>query len=84
MKETVKFNISKSQKIFKGATTLIPGGVLGARKPGTFINDEYPIFLDNGKGARLTDVDGNEFIDFLCGYGPINFKTSLQMQLMNL
>ena len=71
MQDTVKLNISKSQEIFQEATTLIPGGVLGARKPGDFINDEYPIFLDNGKGARLTDVDGNEFIDFLCGYGPI-------------
>jgi glutamate-1-semialdehyde aminotransferase len=36
-----------------------------------FIDGEYPIFLETGKGSRLTDVDGNEFIDFLCGYGPI-------------
>ena len=49
----------------------MPGGVLGARKPGDFIEGEYPIFLETGKGCRLTDVDGNEFIDFLCGYGPI-------------
>ncbi len=71
MKETAKLNISKSLELYEEATTLIPGGVLGARKPGDFINGEYPIFLDNGKGAKLTDVDGNEFIDFLCGYGPI-------------
>ncbi|HIJ37033.1 MAG TPA: aminotransferase class III-fold pyridoxal phosphate-dependent enzyme, partial [Deltaproteobacteria bacterium] len=45
--------------------------VLGARKPQDFINGEYPIFLETGKGCRLTDVDGNEFVDFLCGYGPI-------------
>ena len=50
---------------------MVPGGVLGARKPSDFIEGEYPIFLDHGKGCRLTDVDGNEFIDFLCGYGPI-------------
>ena len=31
----------------------------------------YPIFLEDGKGCRLTDVDGNEFIDYLCGYGPV-------------
>ncbi len=71
MNETPKLNISKSLALYEEATTLIPGGVLGARKPGDFINGEYPIFLDKGKGARLTDVDGNEFIDFLCGYGPI-------------
>jgi len=71
MIETPKLNISKSLELYNEATTLIPGGVLGARKPGDFINGEYPIFLDTGKGAKLVDVDGNEFIDFLCGYGPI-------------
>ncbi len=71
MIETKKLNITKSRELFEEALTLIPGGVLGARKPGDFIEGEYPIFLDTGKGCRLTDVDGNEFIDFLCGYGPI-------------
>ncbi|MCX5811000.1 MAG: aminotransferase class III-fold pyridoxal phosphate-dependent enzyme [Proteobacteria bacterium] len=71
MKDIQKLNITKSQEFFEEAKTLIPGGVLGARKPGDFIIGEYPIFLEYGKGCRLTDVDGNEFIDFLCGYGPI-------------
>lgn len=71
MKETPKLNISKSQQLFKEALGLVPGGVLGARKPGDFIEGEYPIFIESGKGCRLIDVDGNEFIDYLCGYGPI-------------
>ncbi len=71
MEETPKLNITKSLELFKEAIDIIPGGVLGARKPGDFIQGEYPIFLESGKGAHLTDVDGNEFIDFLCGYGPI-------------
>ena len=71
MKETPKLNITKSLELFEEASTLIPGGVLGARKPGDFIAGEYPIFLESGKGAHLIDADGNEFIDFLCGYGPI-------------
>jgi glutamate-1-semialdehyde aminotransferase len=71
MKAVEKLNITKSQKLFEEATTLVPGGVLGARKPSDFIEGEYPIFLEYGKGSRLTDVDGNEYIDFLCGYGPI-------------
>lgn len=71
MKEVPKLNIAKSIQLFEEAKTLVPGGVLGARKPGDFIMGEYPIFLEYGKGCRLTDVDGNEFIDFLCGYGPI-------------
>ncbi len=71
MKETEKLNITKSLELFEAASALVPGGVLGARKPGDFIAGEYPIFLETGKGCRLIDVDGNEFIDFLCGYGPI-------------
>jgi glutamate-1-semialdehyde aminotransferase len=71
MKEAQKLNITKSRELFEEALGLVPGGVLGARKPTDFIDGEYPIFLETGKGCRLTDVDGNEFIDFLCGYGPI-------------
>ncbi|HRR51481.1 MAG TPA: aminotransferase class III-fold pyridoxal phosphate-dependent enzyme, partial [Candidatus Cloacimonas sp.] len=36
-----------------------------------FVPGEYPIFFDNGKGGRIFDVDGNEYIDYLCAYGPI-------------
>ncbi len=71
MKEATKLNLEKSFALFEEAKTLVPGGVLGARKPGDFIMGEYPIFLEYGKGSRLIDVDGNQYIDFLCGYGPI-------------
>ena len=71
MKNPEKLNITRSLELFNEAKKLVPGGVLGARKPSDFIEGEYPIFLEYGKGAHLTDVDGNEFIDFLCGYGPI-------------
>ena len=71
MKEAQKLNITKSVALFEEAKSLVPGGVLGARKPGDFIMGEYPIFLEYGKGCRLIDVDGNEYIDYLCGYGPI-------------
>jgi len=71
MKEAPRLNIAKSRQLFEEAKGLVPGGVLGARKPTDFIEGEYPIFFDSGKGCHLVDVDGNEFIDFLCGYGPI-------------
>ena len=71
MNNVEKLNITKSVELFEEAKTLVPGGVLGARKPSDFIEGEYPIFLEHGKGCRLTDVDGNEYVDFLCGYGPI-------------
>ena len=71
MKSVGKLNIEKSLRHFEEAEKLVPGGVLGARKPSDFIEGEYPIFLESGKGSRLTDIDGNEYVDFLCGYGPI-------------
>ncbi len=71
MKSAGKLNLTRSLELFEQAKKLVPGGVLGARKPSDFIEGEYPIFLEYGKGCRLTDVDGNEYIDFLCGYGPI-------------
>jgi glutamate-1-semialdehyde aminotransferase len=71
MRNVGKLDITRSLELFEEAKKLVPGGVLGARKPSDFIEGEYPIFLEYGKGCRLTDVDGNEFIDFLCGYGPI-------------
>lgn len=71
MKSVGKLNIEKSLRYFEEAQKLVPGGVLGARKPSDFIEGEYPIFLESGKGCRLIDIDGNEYIDFLCGYGPM-------------
>jgi glutamate-1-semialdehyde aminotransferase len=71
MKNVEKLNIDRSLELFDEAKKLVPGGVLGARKPSDFIEGEYPIFVELGKGGRVTDVDGNEYVDFLCAYGPI-------------
>jgi glutamate-1-semialdehyde 2,1-aminomutase len=30
----------------------------------------YPLFIESAKGCRLTDIDGNEYVDLSCGYGP--------------
>lgn len=57
--------------LFAEAQTLVPGGVAGIRRPYNFVQGEYPIFFDRGKGGRIVDVDGNEYIDYLCAYGPI-------------
>jgi glutamate-1-semialdehyde aminotransferase len=66
-----KLNITKSLELFEEAMTLIPGGVGGARRPYNFVMGEYPIFFDHGKGGRVIDVDGNEYVDFLCAFGPV-------------
>ncbi len=71
MKDVKKLKISRSLKLFDDGKKLIPGGVLGIRRPYNFVEGEYPIFVESGKGGRIIDVDGNEYIDFLCAYGPI-------------
>ncbi|NLI09730.1 MAG: aminotransferase class III-fold pyridoxal phosphate-dependent enzyme [Elusimicrobia bacterium] len=69
MKEKLK--LENSEKMYKRAQELIPGGMMGIRRPYNFVPGEYPIFFDNAKGGKVTDVDGNEYIDMLCAYGPI-------------
>ncbi len=64
-------NIQKSLKEFEYGKSLVPGGVLGIRRPYNFVEGEYPIYFEHGKGGRVVDIDGNEYIDFLCAYGPI-------------
>ncbi|HNX37660.1 MAG TPA: aminotransferase class III-fold pyridoxal phosphate-dependent enzyme [Candidatus Cloacimonadota bacterium] len=66
-----RLNLSKSMAMFEDAKRLAPGGVAGIRRPYNFVPGEYPIFVTEGKGGRITDVDGNEYIDYLCAYGPI-------------
>ncbi len=66
--EAVDF--TQSQKLFQEALELLPGGVKGIRHPDFYVPGAYPIFLSGGKGGRITDVDGNEYVDWLCSYGP--------------
>lgn len=66
-----RLRLRRSEKLFEEAQKYIPGGVTGIRRPINFVPDEYPIFLRSGRGGRITDVDGNEYVDLLCSYGPI-------------
>jgi glutamate-1-semialdehyde aminotransferase len=71
MDEAPKLNLTKSMEEFKHGKTCTPGGVLGIRRPYNFIEGEYPIYFEHGKGGKITDIDGNEYLDYLCAYGPI-------------
>ncbi len=71
MQAKPKLNLEKSLALFEEAKDISPGGVLGIRRPYNFVEGEYPIFLTHGKGSHIFDVDGNEYIDMLCAYGPI-------------
>ena len=66
-----KLNNSRSFQLYEEAQTLVPGGIAGIRRPYNFVPGEYPIFLDRAAAGHVWDVDGNEYIDLLCSYGPI-------------
>ncbi len=66
-----KLKLDNSFKLYEEAQRLIPGGMAGIRRPYNFVLGEYPIFFEEAKGGRVKDVDGNEYIDMLCSYGPI-------------
>ena len=66
-------NTGRSAKLFDAACKLIPGGVNSTARATWSGWNPYPLFVKEGKGSRLTDVDGNEYIDYLLGLGPMIF-----------
>ena len=66
-----KLDLTKSMAMLEDAQRLTPGGVGGIRRPYNFVVGEYPVFITHGHGGHIVDVDGNEYIDMLCAYGPI-------------
>ncbi|MFA6582812.1 MAG: aminotransferase class III-fold pyridoxal phosphate-dependent enzyme [Elusimicrobiaceae bacterium] len=66
-----KLKLDKSDGMYAYAQTLIPGAVAGIRRPYNFVPGEYPIYFESAKGGKVTDIDGNEYLDMLCAYGPI-------------
>ena len=66
-----KLTLTRSEELYAQARRLVPGGILGIRRPYNFVPGEYPIFLDRAIGGRCWDVDGNEYVDMLAAYGPI-------------
>jgi glutamate-1-semialdehyde aminotransferase len=57
--------------MYEEAKKLSPGGMMGIRRPYNFIPGEYPVFLERGYAGHIVDVDGNDYIDMICAYGPI-------------
>jgi len=67
--ETYKFD--KSYEWFERACKVIPGGVIGHKHPAFTVPGSYPYFASRGEGSHYWDPDGNEFIDWMCGFGPM-------------
>src|SRR3970040_2628775 len=60
-------NTERSRRLFDEAKKILPGGVsspVRAIKP-------YPFYTKSANGSKITDIDGNEYIDYVMGYGPL-------------
>jgi glutamate-1-semialdehyde 2,1-aminomutase len=62
---------SQSARLFAQAQELIASGVNSTARAPRSGWSPYPLFVDRGKGSRIFDVDGNEYIDYLLGLGPM-------------
>jgi len=54
----------------KRATAVIPGGMYGHQHT-ALLPPGFPQFFERADGCRIWDVDGNEYVDLLCSFGPI-------------
>ena len=61
----------KSGKLFEEARKYLPAGVNSTARAVWSGWEPYPLFAEKGTGSHITDVDGNEFIDYLLGLGPM-------------
>lgn len=62
---------TNSEKIYDRAKRIIPGGVNSPVRAFRSVDKEYPIFVNRGKGSKIYDEDGNEYIDYICSWGPL-------------
>jgi glutamate-1-semialdehyde 2,1-aminomutase len=62
---------AQSEALLERARRVVPGGVYGHQAPRMVVPGAYPYFFERGEGCRIWDVDGNEYIDLMCSYGPI-------------
>jgi glutamate-1-semialdehyde 2,1-aminomutase len=63
-------NYTLSETYYHRACQCLPGGVNSPVRSFKAVGG-CPIFIDRAGGSRLYDVDGNEFIDYVCSWGPL-------------
>jgi glutamate-1-semialdehyde 2,1-aminomutase len=63
---------SKSNALLARASKVIPNAIPGHFNPVTQKPEgTYPFYCSRAEGSRFWDVDGNEYVDFMCAYGPM-------------
>ncbi len=64
------YSTEESRKLFERALrVMVEGGSSPSRGPANY--GEYPLFIERGAGARVYDVDGNEYVDWMMAYGAL-------------
>ena len=61
-------SLSRSNQHFQKANTRLP---LGVSSNFRYWGDDKTIYIERGKGGRVWDIDGNEYIDYRLAYGPV-------------
>src|SRR5262245_1460355 len=61
----------ETEALFARALQVVPAGIYGHQTPAMLVPGAYPYFFARGQGAHVWDVDGNQYIDLMCSYGPI-------------
>ena len=65
------YNIEQSKARLDRSDQLIVRGCQGHKRSHEMLELGYPVFTQRAAGARFWDVDGNEYLDYLMGFGPI-------------
>lgn len=60
----------KSEAAYKEAVELMPGGVNSPVRAFKSVK-RNPVFMEAGKGSKIFDIDGNEYIDYVLSWGPL-------------
>src|SRR3972149_5668459 len=63
-------DFTNSRRLFEEAQQFLPGGVDSPVRAFKAVGGTPP-FIVRGKGSRIFDADGNEFIDYVCSWGPL-------------
>ena len=63
-------NYTKSILSFEEAQKYIPGGVNSPVRAFRAVGGN-PLFIKRGKGSKIYDIDDNEYIDYVCSWGPL-------------
>lgn len=65
------YGIERSKQLLAESDEVLIRGCQGHKRSHQMLERGYPVFTSRAKGARFWDADGNEYVDYLMGFGPI-------------